>query len=117
MHEKVSYFYCHDNLAHPFYSLCRERTEFEDKKLQVRMACAEKYQEVVELRFNHYKGRLKDTLNRVIERRRAIKHEQARQQNRIAHGGQAAPQSPGGGLAGATSLSVASPQPHLKGSS
>jgi hypothetical protein len=64
------------------FLICRERAEFEKKGVD---------KDVIDLRFKHYQGRLIDTLNRVIEQRRSIKMEQARQQSRIGHGGQLSP--------------------------
>lgn len=73
--------------------------------------------DVVELRFKHYQNRLIDTLNRVIEQRRQIKMEHARQLNRANMGGQATPRSPNDNRIQKnqnTSMSVSSPVPQIK---
>ena len=88
--------------------LHREMNEFEKKGLDP---------DVVELRFKHYQNRLIDTLNRVIEQRRQIKMEQARQLNRANMGGQATPRSPNDNRIQKnqnTSMSVSSPVPQIK---
>ena len=64
----------------------RERADFEKKGLD---------EDVINLRYKHYQGRLIDTINRVLEERRRIKAEQARMEMR--QGGGATSPSPGGG--------------------
>lgn len=69
MHEKVTY----ASLILP-----RDRTAFEKKGLD---------EDIINLRFKHYQNRLIDILNRVLEERRKIKHEQMREEARMAQHG------------------------------
>lgn len=52
----------------------KEKSEFDKKGLA---------QDVIDLRYKHYQARLIDTINRIIEQRRQIKIDQARELLRI----------------------------------
>ena len=68
MHEKVTY---------ALLTKCRERSAFEKKGLD---------EDIISLRYKHHQNRLIDILNRVLEERRKIKHEQMREEARMALG-------------------------------
>lgn len=72
------------NLRHVINTACRDRSAFEKKGLD---------EDIISLRYKHHQNRLIDILNRVLEERRKIKHDQMREEARLMHEGNQQPHS------------------------